>query len=131
MEINLEHLGKQVKSNRNKHGLSQSDLAYRAGVSVALIGRVENGKPISEKNLGTILLCLGMKTAFSMIKEEQTKFYKYKSLNVEELKTSISICKDFIRDGEKDIKVEFSSYKKAAEKELILRLRDIFKGEHI
>jgi transcriptional regulator with XRE-family HTH domain len=131
MEINLEHLGKQVKSTRTRNSLSQSDLAYRAGVSVSLIGRVESGKSVSEKNLSTILLCLGMKTAISLVKEEKSKVYKYKELSIDELKTCISACKDFIRDGEPDVKVEVSSYKKAAEKELLSRLREVFRGEHI
>lgn len=44
-----EHLGARVRSRRHALGMSQNDLAHKAGVSLATVYRVENGRvaPIS------------------------------------------------------------------------------------
>lgn len=39
-----ENIGKQIRASREAIALSQERLAYRSGVSVKTIARIENGK---------------------------------------------------------------------------------------
>jgi transcriptional regulator with XRE-family HTH domain len=43
-------LGKKIKQARQEFGLTQSDLAYRVGISAQLISAFETGRIFPEKN---------------------------------------------------------------------------------
>jgi transcriptional regulator with XRE-family HTH domain len=52
--------GELIKARRTRHGLSQRELAYRAGTSQSAIARIEGGdEDITWKRLNAILAALG------------------------------------------------------------------------
>jgi transcriptional regulator with XRE-family HTH domain len=52
--------GELIKERRRRHGLSQRELAYRAGTSQSAIARIENGdEDITWKRLRSVLAAMG------------------------------------------------------------------------
>ena len=121
-------LGESVKKKRTGLGWSQETLAYKSGVSSSVINKIEKGMNVKNENLGKVLLTLGMKETLFTFREDD-KITGYKALSLEELRTCIAACKDFMRDGSDEVKRETMSYRKSAELELLSRLRDLFRGE--
>jgi len=128
-EKTLLDLASKVKKARSNQGWSQSTLAYKSGTSEYAVGKIENGKTISDSTMGKILLTLGLKNDLSYVRVEKNKSSKYKEFSIEELRSCSAACKDIIRDGSDDDKREVISYKKAADREILIRLRDAFRGE--
>ena len=126
--MDLKNLGKSVKTRRTYKSWSQSELAYQSAVSLHIISKIEKGEPVKEVNLAKVMDTLGMKSHMETYKINEKASKNYKDLSLDELRLCIQFCKDFIRDGEKEIKIEVADYKKHAEKEVLERLRSIFKG---
>ena len=60
-----EKFGKKVKELRQKQGISQEELAYRAGLHRTYIGMIERGeKNITIKNIEKLAKALGVEIAF-------------------------------------------------------------------
>ena len=60
MEIQ-EKFGKKVKELRNEMGISQEELAYRAGLHRTYIGMIERGeKNITIKNIEKLAIALNV-----------------------------------------------------------------------
>lgn len=53
-------LGIGIREARNKHGLTQTQLALKAGVSRPSVARVESGTPISIVTLAKVASALGL-----------------------------------------------------------------------
>jgi transcriptional regulator with XRE-family HTH domain len=52
--------GKLIRGRRTAHGLSQRELAYRAGTSQSAVARIENGdEDVTWKRLRSILIAMG------------------------------------------------------------------------
>lgn len=63
----LEQLGDNLAAARRRRGLSQSDLATRAGVSRDTVYRAEHGRSVSTEALAGLLMVLGALDDFSSI----------------------------------------------------------------
>jgi transcriptional regulator with XRE-family HTH domain len=121
-------LGKSVKAKRNSQALSQSDLAFKSGVSSAVIGKIEKGESVKEENLAKVLLTLGMRDTLVILRREEV-IAGHKALTVEELKVVVVSCREIIRDSqEQREKEEFMNYRNLAEEELKFKIREIFRG---
>lgn len=125
--MNHRQIGEAVKRKRTALGMSQGNLAWKASVSEGLIGKIEKGETVKDENLAKVLLTLGMKEQLHNHRQD-IKIVNYTALTLDELRTSIQACKDFIREGDASIKMEVAAYKKAAEAELLKRLREYFRG---
>jgi transcriptional regulator with XRE-family HTH domain len=56
----IKHPGELIKERRLEHGLSQRELAYRAGTSQSAIARIESGdEDITWKRLSSVLAAMG------------------------------------------------------------------------
>ncbi len=53
-------LGSQLKDARNRQGLTQAELAERAGVSRPTVARVESGDDVSTATLEKVAAALGL-----------------------------------------------------------------------
>lgn len=53
-------LGGQIKDARNQQGLTQTELAERAGVSRPTVARVESGDDVSTATLEKVAAALGL-----------------------------------------------------------------------
>jgi transcriptional regulator with XRE-family HTH domain len=125
--MDKKQIGEAVKRKRSALGWSQEHLGWKSTVSSNLIGKIEKGDNVKDENLAKVLLTLGMKEQLHKHRED-LKVVNYKALTLEELRTVIQSCKDFIRDGDTSLKIEVASFKKTAEKELLKRLREYFRG---
>ena len=129
--MDKRQIGEAVKWKRNALGWSQSHLAWKASVSDGLIGKIEKGDNVKDANLAKVMLSLGLKDQLHNHRED-SKIVNYTALTLDELRISIQSCKDFIRDSDdSSVKVEVASYKKVAEKELLRRLREYFRGSDV
>lgn len=54
-------LGGQIKDARNQQGLTQTELAAKAGVSRPTVARVESGDDVSTATLEKVAAALGLK----------------------------------------------------------------------
>ena len=52
-------------------------------------------------------------------------------MSLTDLRTTVQICRDFIREGDAPIKVEMADIKKMADAEIIKRLRENFRGHDV
>lgn len=123
-------VGESVKSKRLSLGWSQETLGYKAGVSGSVVAKIELGRNVKNGNLGKVLLALNLKDTLSTFRDAK-EVTGFKALSLEELRTCVACCRDFMREGNKDVQRETMSYKKAAEEEILLRLREFFKGEDV
>lgn len=53
-------LGSQIKDARNQQGLTQTELAEKAGVSRPTVARVESGEDVSTATLEKVAAALGL-----------------------------------------------------------------------
>jgi transcriptional regulator with XRE-family HTH domain len=123
---NLTNLAFSAKAKRKAKMWSQEYLAEKVGVSVGTISKFESGKRIAEETIDKVLLHLGMMHALTNVREDREKT-GFKSLSLEELRTAIQACKDFMRDGTKEEQIEMMGYKNLAQNEMKIRLRQFFK----
>lgn len=40
----LKRIGKQIRDRRNENGLTQEELAFKVGINVSYLGRIERGQ---------------------------------------------------------------------------------------
>jgi predicted transcriptional regulator len=123
-------IGESIKRKRSALAWSQGHLAWKAGVSDAVIGKIEKGVNVKEENLAKVLHTLGMREQLKNYRED-IKIVNYKSMSLTDLRTTVQICKDFIRERDKTLQIEMASIKKIAEKEIIDRLRENFRGHDV
>jgi transcriptional regulator with XRE-family HTH domain len=121
-----DNLGFAARSKRKLKRWSQEYLAEKVGVSVGVIGKFENGHPVKDELKDKILLHLGMMDALRITREDRS-IIGYKTLSLEELKTVVQVCRDMIREGNEDEKVEFMNYRNLAQREMNSRIREFFK----
>ena len=124
---NLANLGFSARAKRKAKMWSQEYLAEKVGVSVGIISKFETGKPVKQETVDKILLHLGMMHALTNVREDREKT-GYKTMSIEELRSAIQACKDFIREGTKEEQIEMVGYKNLAQNELKIRLRQYFKS---
>ena len=123
-------LGESIQRKRKALEWSQSHLAWKAGVSDSIIGKIEKGINVKDDNLAKVMQSLGMKDHLNNFKEN-AKIVNYTAMSLTDLRTTVQICRDFIREGDAPMKVEMAAIKKLADAEIIKRLRENFRGHDV
>ena len=66
-----QEIGKNIVQLRKKHGLSQRELAERAGITHSAISSIENGKPVNSETLFKVLEHFGLLDDLHALIEQQ------------------------------------------------------------
>lgn len=74
--IDMTYTGNMIRSLRRDHGLTQEDLAARAGCGLATIQRAEAGKPISASTIASIAAAFDL-AASDLAVPPETNFEPY------------------------------------------------------
>lgn len=124
-------LGKAAKQKREALCFSQEDLAYKAGVSSAVIGKIEKGRNVNDAGLSKVLLALGLKDLLSIFRGEAV-IQGYEHLSLSELRTVVQCCTDIVRESKDREEInEVAAYRKVAKAKILEKLRIYFKGEDV
>ena len=120
-----KQIGASLKLKRKEKGMSRTSLSHKSGVSVHTITRYEEGHSINDDSRGKILLAMGMRESLHTVREEE-KLINYKGLSIEELRSCLLVCGDFIREGTEFEKIQFVGYKNLIKSELSTRIKNLF-----
>lgn len=120
MMIDMTSTGRMIRSLRRDHGLTQEDLAARAGCGVATVQRAEAGKPLSAATIASIAAAFDISAADLAVAPE-TDFEPY--LPLEQMKSGRALVGLLL--GARRIDFDFCELDTLADAERVQAFHDL------